>query len=191
MEDPHTAGVMSFYHAFKLSFGLVAIAVGASSFGQAVYTQAPNLSAGADGGAFSRLDQIVADSFVPTSTSNFTSLEAWGSYFFTGSPYATGTTQPMQVRFYGNTGSIPNTNNLLYSATLTATLTQTSTFVTDFGNDRLYKFSLDITGSPVFNAGTTYWLAFHAPNTTTDFRWFTSNTGPGSAAAFTQNQGIN
>jgi len=169
----------------KLHSLLMGLALTVGAHAQAIYSQTPNLNAGADGGSYIYNSQIIADSFVPTMTAEADSLTMWGSYLFFGAPYASGTNRTFRVRMFADNGSLPGAT--LFDQTVQGTLTQTSTNVTDFANDRLYSVAISLANTPVLNAGTTYWLSVIEPTPQATFRWHTSNAGPGSNGAASSN----
>lgn len=150
------------------------------AFAQTLFEQSPNLNTGASGGSFSYTNQQLGDSFVPTSTGVPGSITAWGSFYLAGQPFTNGTVRNFRVQLLSDSAG-PST--LLFDQTLGGTLNATTTTVSDFTSDRLYKIDFDVSGMPTLNAGTTYWLSVYESATTGSFRWHTSNTGPNSLTA--------
>ncbi len=159
---------------------VVAIAVApSSSLAAVLFSQTPgNINGFATDSAYGV--QYV-DDFTLSAPSTVERITWRGVYAFSSTPV-------FPLRFslilYGNTGNVPDANNVLSSTAITFTsaaqITDTGTLVI---GDKLYEFTADITPTALA-ASTTYWFSPLA-NTSNDsddqWYWNSSNAGGTSA----------
>jgi len=155
---------------------LLTLAVSASFASADLYTQGP--VPGGEGGAFSDVNQIMADNFVTGSSASVTGITFWGSFFLAGNPFPSGGSRNVLARFYDNNGGQPGL--LLGSQTISTTFAATGGL--SGSGDEVYKF--DWSGPAFFSAtaGTQYWLSIMDTEGTNSFRWHNGLNGDGNAA---------
>lgn len=144
-----------------------------------LYSQLPQ--PGAEGGAFSDANQVIADDFVTGTTAQVTHITFWGSFFLVGNPFPSGGTRTFNLSFFDDAAGLPGTP--LEHGNMSASFTDSGLLTAD--SDTVYQFDLDWTGPTFFTptAGTRYWLSIVDTQGTNSFRWHNSATGDDHAAA--------
>jgi hypothetical protein len=160
-----TAGREIMKTAFAL-FTVLAFAGSASA--RSVYEKP--LLENNDNGAFSYVDQLIADDFTLTAGASISQATWYGAYSFSFDPFNTGDTVDFVVRFFNPAGDRPELSAFFEQA-VTATVTDTG--VNTLEGPRRYLFSASF-DAVALAGNTTYYFSVEEVDADTakpDFRW--------------------